>query len=158
MFYKNALDNLEPGGVIEMQDFQFWIFQHENFKPLPNIIGDYLAETKKAFQVFGKNAEVAVHHKKWMEDAGFVDVEEAVVEVPMGNWAKGKEMKQLGMYHLAQSLDAVDAYSLQLYTQVLGKGLDETLAELESVKKEMANKSNRLTGNYYCVIGRKPRA
>ena len=37
-FYQQALDNLEPGGVIEMQDFQFWIFQHEDFKPLPKTL------------------------------------------------------------------------------------------------------------------------
>lgn len=156
-FYKQALDNLEPGGMIEMQDFQFWIFQHEDFKSLPDPIEEYLTKTRQAFSAFGKNIEVAISHKQWMEDAGFVDVEEAIMQVPMGNWAKGKEMKQLGMYHLAQSLDAVDAYSLQLYTQVLGLGVEETVAELEKVKKEMADKSNRLYGKYYCVMGRKPR-
>ncbi len=68
-----------------------------------------------------------------MRDAGFVEVEDR--KVPIGTWAR--QSKELGRIHLSEMLNAVEPYTLALYTKVLGKSLDETKVTIEMVKRDL---------------------
>jgi len=45
---------------------------------------------------FGRDLEKVNALKQYMEDAGFVDVHEEIYKVPIGPWAKGKEVQGTG--------------------------------------------------------------
>jgi len=77
-------------------------------------------------------------------------------QVPIGPWAKGQ--KEIGVYHLAQMRDAVEPYTLALYTKVLGKSVDETRIVIENVKREFSTKKNHLYVNYHFITAKKPHA
>jgi hypothetical protein len=55
-----------------------------------------------------------------------------------------------------EMLDAVEPYTLALYTKVLGKSLEETRIVIEMVTKEFCTKRFKLHVNYYFVTARKP--
>jgi hypothetical protein len=43
--------------------------------------------------------DVAPHLKRWMEEAGFVNVTEKVVRVAIGKWPKAQKQKDLGAWN-----------------------------------------------------------
>jgi hypothetical protein len=45
---------------------------------------------------------IAPSLKAWMEEAGFVNVVEKKMRVPIGKWAKDKKMKELGVWNQAR--------------------------------------------------------
>ena len=53
-------------------------------------------------------------------------------------------------------LDAVEAYTLALFTRVLGRSLQETQAHLERVKSELVDPKLHLYTPQYIIYGRKP--
>ena len=114
-------------------------------KEEPPWIHDWNVMLNEASAMFGKVLNVADKHVAWMRDAGFVDVEGLVWQVQIGTWAKGS--KELGHLHLLEILDAVEPYTLALYTQVLGKSLDETKIAIEMVKQEFRTKKFKLYVN-----------
>jgi len=52
--------------------------------------------------------------------------------------------------------DAVEPYTLALFTKVLGKSVDETRLVIEHVKREFATRKNHLYVNYHFITARKP--
>ena len=53
-------------------------------------------------------------------------------------------------------MDAVEPFTLALFTRVLGRNLDETHMLLDRVKRELADPTLHLYTNKYTIYGRKP--
>jgi hypothetical protein len=47
----------------------------------------------------GLTFDVAGNMKKWMEEAGFVNVVEKPVRIAVGKWPKDKKQKELGLWN-----------------------------------------------------------
>ena len=151
-FYKQCFDALRPGALLEMQEHDAWISTIEQEMPL--WIADWNVTLNEASASFGKYLNVANNHVNWMREAGFVEVEDRVYKIPIGTWARDR--KELGRIHLAEMLDAVEPYTLALYTNILGKSLDETKITIEMVKKEFCTKRFHLYVNYHFITATKP--
>lgn len=82
-FYRQAYDNLKPGGWIEMQEYDAWVFGDEDTCKRAKWTMQWLDEVDKASINFGKQLNVAKYQKQWMIDAGFVDVRESVYRVSL---------------------------------------------------------------------------
>jgi SAM-dependent methyltransferase len=151
-FYHRCFDNLNDGGMLEMQEHDAWISTID--AELPPWTADWNVTLNQASAVFGKYLNVANEHVGWMREAGFVDVQDHILKIPIGSWSKNR--KEIGRIHRAEMLEAVEPYTLALYTKVLGKSLDETKVTVEMVKKEFSEKKNHLYVNYHFITARKP--
>lgn len=135
-----------------MQDHDGWI---DTVEPtMPPWTADWNVTLSSASATFGKDFNCPKHFAGWMREAGFIDVEDKVLQIPIGTWAK--DNKELGKLHLWQMLSAVDSYTPALYTRVLNKTVDETNVTIEMVKKEFATKRFHLYVNYHFITGRRP--
>lgn len=47
------------------------------------------------------------------EAAGFINIREVKLKVPLGPWPKNPELKHIGMMNLVQVLDGLEAFSLK---------------------------------------------
>ena len=47
----------------------------------------------------GMTFEPAQRLKEWMEQAGFVNVQQKIIQVPVGQWPKDEKRKELGMWN-----------------------------------------------------------
>lgn len=151
-FYKQSFESLKPGGRLEMQEHDAWISTVE--KEMPPWTLDWIVTLNKASASFGKYLNVADKHADWVRDAGFVEVEDRIFKIPIGTWTR--DLKEIGGIHLTEMLNAVEPYTLTLYTKVLGKTLDETKVTIEMVKKEFCNRRLHLYVNYHFITARKP--
>jgi hypothetical protein len=72
--------------------------------------------------------------------AGFEDVKLPVCVLPFSPWPRDPYLKALGKYQAVQLQQAIDSYSLRLYTQVLGWGADAAKIHNAVVKLELRDK------------------
>ena len=174
-FYSQAYKNLKPGGWLEMQEHEAWLRSDDDTINNAKWTSEWNRAMDDASIKFGKRLNVAEYHKKWIHDAGFVNVEEDVFKVrhlnnrplssghllisykiPIGPWAKDRKLKEIGQYHRAEMLDAVEPYTMQLYTRVLGFSHEQTTIVIEGVKAEFRDRKNHLYVAYHFIYGRKP--
>jgi trans-aconitate methyltransferase len=154
-FYAKAFKHVKPGG---------WF---EHVERTCRLQSDYVALTDDhpfnkwaelsygAGEKTGRSFAIAEGHqmKEYMEKAGFVDVHERKIKMPMHGWPKDPNLKNagyLGQLALDQSMDGLSTFVL---TQILGWSREQAFEFTESVRKESRKFSNlRRT----IVWGRKP--
>jgi len=154
-FYMEALRNLSPGGWMEMQEQEFSVSSDDDSINSAPRTREWIAELDRASAHFGKRLDVAHKLKEWMADAGFVDVREEIIKVPIGKWAKGLKLKEIGTVHQTQMQMAIPAFTVALYTRVLGYTLEQTQAVMEGVAREFLDHRLHLYVRWHFLCGQR---
>ena len=79
----------------------------------------------------------AGNYKTWLEEIGFEDVFERRDFVTLSPWAKGKRSKYLSLWLQHDILSGLEAWSMALFTRVLGWSPEKLNDFLEGVKKDI---------------------
>lgn len=95
----------------------------------------------KACETVGATLIAPMSLKRWLEEAGFVDVEERQYKLPMNTWPRDKEMKLIGRYQHVQYKDALQPYALGLLVDILGWTREEMEVFLMGLRRDLANRS-----------------
>lgn len=106
---------------------------------------------KSPGELFGTSPTSPRHLKQWMEDAGFVDVQEHVLKIPIGPWPKDLRLKQIGLFEQVNMTQGVNALSVMLFTRALKWSVEEVELFLMDVRKDV---KDRRLHTYYnlCVL------
>ncbi|KAE8367100.1 putative methyltransferase [Aspergillus caelatus] len=153
--FRQAHQNLVPGGWFEMMEPTVDIFSDDDsISKAPNL-SEWRDMLIEASGKFGKEMGAAKKYKQWMIEAGFTDVTEEIFKVPFSPWAKDPKLKELGRYQQANMLEALDAYSLALFTRFLGWSVDQIQMLLVGVRRELLDRKLHIYSRYYLVYGRK---
>ena len=148
---------MAPGGYIEFQDYGL---------PL-RCADDSLSGTAlekwgilmcKAARNLGRpmGTDVSAHYREWMEQAGFVDIEERHYMWPSNGWPKDTYMKELGSWNQINILEGMEGFCLALMTRGLGWRKEEVDVFVAQVSNDI--KDRRIHGYYPMPVywGRKP--
>lgn len=81
MLYQRAMNNLKPGGWVEMADFAGTFFSDDDSMEKAPYLTEWARLQKEAFHKIGKDIGIAPDHKQRMIDAGFKSVREEVYKV-----------------------------------------------------------------------------
>ncbi|KAJ9642346.1 hypothetical protein H2199_004726 [Coniosporium tulheliwenetii] len=154
--FKNVYEHLKPGGYFEMQDTNFPMEAIDDTFGEDTALWEWNRLMLKASDTSGRPLSVAHLYKKWMIEAGFVDVVEIKYKWPQNTWPKGKRDKELGMWTLANILEGLQGFSLALMTRFLGLSAEEVELLLVDVRKDMRNRDIHSYWPIYVVYGRKP--
>ncbi|KAJ9665077.1 hypothetical protein H2201_004737 [Coniosporium apollinis] len=138
--FKNVYEHLKPGGYFEMQDTNFPMEAIDDTFGEDTALWEWNRLMLKASDTSGRPLSVAHLYKKWMIEAGFVDVVEIKYKWPQNTWPKGKRDKELGMWTLANILEGLQGFSLALMTRFLGLSAEEVELLLVDVRKDMRNR------------------
>jgi hypothetical protein len=133
--------HLRPGGYFEAAEFPIWAWSDDGTLRDDSPYMEYLRYLNEAGDRSGRPMNIASELKDWMEEAGFEDVVQKVYFTPLGPWPKDPILKELGKWEYVQCQDAVEAYGLRLYTQVLGWGSDEAKIHQALVKEQLRDRS-----------------
>jgi hypothetical protein len=74
-----------------------------------------------------------------MIDAGFVDVEEHVLKLPVGLWPKNKRLKNVGLFEMVNMDEGLEGLSLMLFTRALKWTPEQVQLFLMDVRKDVKN-------------------
>lgn len=133
--------NLKPGGYIELQEYST-----EVCSPDPNVSPRSSGSTVAYWaQLFNEAATISgrppgsvvtKNIRRDLINAGFVDVREEILMLPLGTWHPRREMKELGGYGLLNMLDGAEGFTLKLFTKYLGWSEENCRSLIENVQKE----------------------
>lgn len=80
------------------------------------------------------------------------------LQVPLSPWAKDRKLKEIGRYQQAMMFEALEAYSLALFTRILGWSVPRIQLLLVGVRKDLMDRSLHLYARYYVLYGQKVKA
>jgi trans-aconitate methyltransferase len=79
--YGEIFKNLQPGGWLEIQEFESWSKSDDGTDQDAVWIKEWLAELDRAGSILGKTPDAAHKQVEWIREAGFEDVREFVFKV-----------------------------------------------------------------------------
>ncbi|RDW58231.1 S-adenosyl-L-methionine-dependent methyltransferase-10 [Coleophoma cylindrospora] len=151
-----VFEYLNPGGWIEVTEFEVWVRSEDGSMQHAPMIQQWQENLIAAGAKIGRDFEVAVNLKDWIEKAGFTGITQHVSQVPLGPWQKGKTLKEMGLFQQQNMLDASSSYGQAHFTRVLGWTLPEYLVLSAGVRKEMTDPKLHLYSDLFVVCGQKP--
>lgn len=80
-FFREAFQNLEPGGWLEMQEHECWAKSDDGTGKDAIWTAEWNEQQDRAGIAFGKRWNVAEEYAGWIRDAGFEDVKEIIRKV-----------------------------------------------------------------------------
>jgi len=91
-----------------------------------------------------------------VRDAGFVNVREVRLKVPIGRWPKDERMKVWGVWNRVFLVDAAEGFALRGMTAHLGWTYEETQSFLADMKKCLKDPKIHAYIEMTVVCGQKP--
>lgn len=97
--FEKAFNHTKPGGWIDVLDATFPLQCLDD-----SLKGTALEKWSTAGMEggarVGRDMAKSKHYKQWLENAGYVNVQEKFLAIPGGPWAKDPKFKKLGAYFL----------------------------------------------------------
>lgn len=87
--------------------------------------------------------------------AGLHGVTEKVYNIPLGTWPNDEQQRQIGAHMMLSGLRGMDAFSMMLFTKVLGWTVEDTQEFVEKVKTDVSDDGMRKIMPLYVVYGKK---
>jgi SAM-dependent methyltransferase len=159
--YQESYTHLEPGGWIEVLDFDDHVALLDYFKEEP-IILNWFNAILEATANAPTNFDASHLEPALLEAQGFMNVTIETYDIPMGAWGSSKEEKNSAMVFLELQANAVEALCLRTLHEWGGwdfERIDQLCQEVVQTMKRMAKNPRTAEGCFFRVKvlkGRKP--
>jgi len=145
-----------PGGYAELVENRIMLFSDDNTIPSDSPLYDYYELIDRGMEKMGVTPKTSSDLKKYLEDAGFVDVTVRRTKQPAGLWPKDKKQKELGAFFLCICETGYEAYGLAIMTRTLGMDSEEAGKICKAAWNAAKQKGMHAYNWKYNVYGRKP--
>ena len=96
LLYRRIFDATKPGGWFEISEIEVGVFSDDGTVPEDSASCQWARLLGEATQKLGRSIPPVTQYKKFMEDAGFVDVQELYLKRPTNDWPKDRRLKEIG--------------------------------------------------------------
>ncbi|KAL0930386.1 methyltransferase domain-containing protein [Colletotrichum truncatum] len=150
-----AYANLNPGGWLELQEFNLPLSDDDTLKPEHSLyqsmayLGEAAAKLNHAF--IDLNAL-----KPMMEAAGFVDVMEMRFKWPSNTWPRNQKFKELGAWNYENITSGLQGFLMAFLTRGLSWRADEVNVLAAQTRKDVGDRNIHAYWPMIVVYGRKP--
>jgi hypothetical protein len=151
---QKAFSFLEPGGYLEFQD-PVMPMSYDVPPPDDCAFVRWNELSMHASSVGGRPWDNVSKYARWMEEVGFVDVEERRFFLPTGPWPDDPREKELGQYQLQNWLAAMEGMSIRNLGRI-GWSAEDCRVLVASCKKELLSGNIRPYNQVVAVWGRNP--
>lgn len=138
---KKSFKYLKPGGWMESQEFMHAVYCDDHTMTPDFAFADWMKTLDMSAMNSGRPLRIANKLKRWYEQAGFVNVHEEVLKIPINSWPKDPQFKMLGRFSEQVLLDGLQGFSLAFFHRSLGWTKDEIEVYLVSVRKAIQNRN-----------------
>ncbi|KAJ5669712.1 hypothetical protein N7462_010782 [Penicillium macrosclerotiorum] len=161
---RQSYKHLKPGAYIECHEMDPKPKCDDNTMPPENPDGysayalhDWFDLNMRSSQEVEPSRQFRIAHriKRWMEEVGFVDVEQRIFKVPLNTWPDDEKMKIIGQWSETNWLEALSGWSYKPFL-ALGWSTPEIEVFLVDVRKSLQDRSVHAYMDFYVVTGRKP--
>ncbi|KAG5794788.1 hypothetical protein H9Q69_006173 [Fusarium xylarioides] len=155
-FFQQALQHLAPGCYIEMQAVAAPFLSDDGTDEKAVNAQLWLKTLCEGSAKFGKPIDCAPLWKDKLIAAGFENVRQEIRKMPLGSWPKDPKLKEIGKYQSIQEAKAIESYTPQIFSAVLGWSQEEIQVFMAKVKNEIKDPSIHLYLPVHFLWGRKP--
>ncbi|ODM22451.1 hypothetical protein SI65_00039 [Aspergillus cristatus] len=156
--YRKVLGALKPGGWFQQADPQVFLTSSYDTLGPDHVYHQWNPLLIGAGKKAGLDFDSAPHMKRWLEEAGFINVTEYRVPWPIGTWPKDPHQREIGAFNQVRIGQGV----LDFCGRRLTNNLGWSRAQLEVFAASMraAVKNNKLLAHHYVwfAYGQKPPA
>lgn len=149
---RRIFDALKPGAYFEIQESAIWAWADDGSLRGDSPLIIYLEAIEQAARLQGKQFNIYHKLRDWLIDAGFEDVQQFTYFLPYSPWPKDPALKELGRYQAAMAQQAVEAYGLRLFTQVLGWGEEYSQIMIALARRQLRDKNMHAYCKEYVFI------
>ncbi|KAI9879150.1 MAG: hypothetical protein M1830_009409 [Pleopsidium flavum] len=146
----------KPSGLVEFQDYDLQYYSRDGSMKSDSSIAKWINLLLETSRKAGRDPCPGASLEGWVRDAGFTEIHHEKMQVPIGLWPKDKRLKTIGAFNLTQILEGLEAFSLALFTRVLGWSVDEVQVLLALVRKDLRDPSIHAQFDFHVVWARKP--
>jgi hypothetical protein len=131
----------KPGGYFELQELDPRLNSDDGSHTKSEMHLLYTNLIIEASEKYGKPVPVHSQYKKWIEEAGFVDVKEYFFKIPVNTWPKNKQLKEVGKYQLINYTEGYEGIGIGLFTRTLGWNPTEFQILLAKLRQELKDRT-----------------
>lgn len=153
---KQTYEHTRPGGYVEFQMKHPMVVSDDGTLPRDSALQQWCQNYVHAANAFGTPLNDTLRIKGLMEAAGFVDVEEHVVKLPIGPWPKNKQLKKVGAFELVNFIHGIEGLTMRIFSKGLGMPVEEIQLLLMEVRKEAENSKIHSYYPFYIIFGKRP--
>ncbi|KAN0122805.1 S-adenosyl-L-methionine-dependent methyltransferase [Hyaloscypha variabilis] len=153
---KQGFKHTKPGGWMESQDLMHPPFCDDGTMPDDWPFKEWSETMNTASKQANRPLTVAHKLKRWYIEAGFEDVHEIVIKLPINSWPRHKHPKTLGKYWAENLLAGLQGFTLGLFSRELNWSKTEIEVYLVNIRKSLTDHKVHAYHKYYIVYGRKP--
>ncbi|AEO54738.1 hypothetical protein MYCTH_2297650 [Thermothelomyces thermophilus ATCC 42464] len=158
---RRCLEHLRPGGWFEMQEVYHYPISANRAKPIQpdHPVARYWSLIMEGLTNLGVDFHAAADGRlaDMMREAGFVNVTERVLQIPIGTWAKNKVLKTVGLYWRTILMDGIQAIALGPLTRGCGWTREQVELFLVDVRKAYYDNTMLAYMPFHIVYGQKPK-
>lgn len=136
---RQAFTHTKPGGWVEFQDFEMRWYTHAGEFKNGDPLDQWCTEIIEGVKSIGVEPEPGPKLQGWIEDAGFVKVNHALLPIPTGTWPKDRRLKEIGAIDMVQFLDGLESMSVRTLTGLRGYTMEEVTVLMANLRKELRN-------------------
>ncbi|GLA61676.1 hypothetical protein AtubIFM56815_002535 [Aspergillus tubingensis] len=155
-FYQNALSRLRPGGWFDQLEMSIQFRSDDGTVTDDHVLAVWSKTFIEAGEKFGKTFRIADLAKGYMQQAGFHNVTEHRMKLPVGQWSRDKKLKKLGMWNLVHCEQGIEGWAMALLTRVMGWSYAEVQVFLAQMRKGLRDPNTHAYFNVVGVYGQKP--
>lgn len=127
---------------VENQEFDAIILSDDNSLPPDSAVQQWCTLWNEGAEKIGMTGRCHPEAQvEQMREAGFVDIKVLPFKMPLGPWAKDKQLREAGKYGRVALEHGIDGLSLKIFTNVLGWSLSALEVLLTRARNELKNRS-----------------
>lgn len=130
-----AVNALNPGGFLEIQDTLLWFKCDDGY--LGTAMADWQQMLHKAAWKSGRDWLCPTKYEQYLISAGLVNVKKVKYKWPINRWPSGEREKELGSYSTLNLKVGIESISMAVMTNHLGKTEEEVRKILNCVWEEL---------------------
>ncbi|KAK3062945.1 hypothetical protein LTS18_003057, partial [Coniosporium uncinatum] len=151
----SAFEWLEPGGWFELQDYLLPCKCNDDTYENTNLAkwDQFMLQASKIGQ---RPMDEALNYRKYLENAGFVDIVERMFIWPTNTWPREPHLKRLGQWNEHNITSGMHGFTMAPFTRVLGWSEAEVEVFIAQVRKDVRDRNVHAYFQIPVVYGRKP--
>ncbi|RPA90331.1 S-adenosyl-L-methionine-dependent methyltransferase [Choiromyces venosus 120613-1] len=155
-FINQMYRHTAPGGFVEIVELQPGIYSDDNTIPPNSGIRVFFEHWYKATAQVGIRTPNDVDLHKYLQDAGFQDIQVYALKEPLSPWPKDPHLKKIGQYMLLNAETGYMSYGLAFFTRILGMSVEEVTKVCRAAVRDSYDTKVHMYSFVYHVVARKP--
>ena len=115
---RRAFDRLEPGGYLECQEVLVYPFCDDGTMPHDFPFRRWSLEANEASKALDRQFFIGHELKQWFARAGFTDIHERVIKVPLNSWPTEQRAREIGQNWHENLERGISGWSMGLFNRV----------------------------------------